>query len=570
MDILIVAGDSSAGLAITQSLGAAGYHCCLAGTSQRHPSFASRYPRLRDVHPDPMKHSQGFADWVIAMQCRHRFRLIIPPTEETMIPLAARRDHPDLEGVLALPPADAMAIGFDKEKVRLLGEEIGVRSPSNILASSPADLDDPRLDEWIRDAVVVKTTQSKVFKDGRAQEYQAQMFTGREQLNREVLALLASTPVQLQQWVPGRGVGIEVLARHGELVLVFAHERINEVPLTGGASSYRKSVTPAPALVEDSARLMRALSWHGVAMIEFRVDVETHRHWLIEINGRFWGSLPLATFAGADFPRALVEMLLEDRVPDERMPARTEVYARRFSRELAWLKHAIKHRNDDNPLLLKRPIPSALCEWARPLLGKETWDGARLADPGPITYEVATALSQEAMIIARKVRRQALLRVAGPTSKRRLRAAAKRGVKRVLVLCYGNICRSPYGGIRLQQLAGEDLEVSSAGFHDHIGRPSPDFIVEAAAARGLDVSEHRSRLATQDELDRADLIVLMDQRNHDLLAAMSDSALRKSVWLGALGDGGVEIDDPYDEPERASEVLAQIDEALEGLLAALA
>ncbi|MCK5799153.1 MAG: ATP-grasp domain-containing protein, partial [Deltaproteobacteria bacterium] len=467
------------------------------------------------------------------------------------------------------PSAEAMAIGFDKERVRRLGEELGVHSPANILATSPEDLNDPRLDVWIHDAVVVKTTRSKVFRDGQAQEYSARMFTDRDALNREVLALLPSTPVQLQQWVPGRGVGVEVLAYHGELVMTFAHERINEVPLTGGASSYRKSITPPQTLIDDAATLMRALAWHGVAMIEFRVDEASERHWLMEINGRFWGSLPLATYAGADFPRALVEMLLEDRLPQTRDPARVDVYARRFSREIAWFKHSLKHRHDDNPLLLKRSLGPALAEWLRPLAGKETWDGASFHDPLPIAYEVTTALGAEIAIVHRKLRRQALLRLAPHLSRHNLRRAKRRPVRKILTLCYGNICRSPYAAFRLAKLAGDGVHITSAGFHEREGRESPDFIIQGAARRGLDVSAHRSRRVTQDDLDSADLILFMDERNHDLLAQTKKSVLGKSVWLGTFGHSGVEIDDPYDEPERTDELLAQIDDALAGLLNAL-
>lgn len=566
MDILIVGGDSSAGLAIIQSLGAAGYACCLAGAGQKHPAFASRYPRLKAIHPDPMDDRDGFVRWVRDMQRQHGFRLIIPPTEETMIPLHEARDQPDLAGLLAIPPASAVEIAFDKERVRVLAAKLGVESPTNILAGDPEALRDPRLDEWLRDAVVVKTTQSKVWKDGRAQEYPAKMFRDRAALDAEVRELLASTPVQLQQWVPGRGVGVEVLARKGEIVLAFAHERINEVPLTGGASSYRKSVEPSPALLEDSAKLMRALDWHGVAMVEFRVDADSGRHWLMEINGRFWGSLPLATFAGADFPKALVELLLEDRTPTA-PPPRSDVYARRFTRELAWIKHSIKHRNDDNPLLLKRPIPTALAEWARVLTGRETWDGASIRDPGPIAYEVATAVGEELSIIGSKLRRQALLRWAAHATPSRL--AKRANARNVVVLCYGNICRSPYAGIRLQDLAGERLRVTSAGFHHKANRPSPDWLQAAAERRGIDLAAHRSRLVTQAELDEADLILLMDQKNYDALRKLDRKSAAKALWLGALGSEGVEIADPYDEPDTADDVLAQIDEALENLLTKL-
>ena len=58
---------------------------------------------------------------------------------------------------------------------------------------------------------------------------------------------------------------------------------------------------------------MRALRYTGVAMVEFKVNAKTGEFVLIEINGRFWGSLPLAVAAGANFPLWLYQMWVENR-----------------------------------------------------------------------------------------------------------------------------------------------------------------------------------------------------------------------------------------------------------------
>ena len=62
--------------------------------------------------------------------------------------------------------------------------------------------------------------------------------------------------------------------------------------MTGGASSYRESVALDARLLEDSVRLLQALRWTGLAMVEFKVGADGYH--LMEINGRVWGSLPLA------------------------------------------------------------------------------------------------------------------------------------------------------------------------------------------------------------------------------------------------------------------------------------
>jgi predicted ATP-grasp superfamily ATP-dependent carboligase len=65
---------------------------------------------------------------------------------------------------------------------------------------------------------------------------------------------------------------------------------------------------------EMAVELLRAMRWHGVAMVEFRLDERDGSPKLMEVNGRFWGSLPLAVASGVDFPFLLHTMLTEGDV----------------------------------------------------------------------------------------------------------------------------------------------------------------------------------------------------------------------------------------------------------------
>ena len=150
------------------------------------------------------------------------------------------------------------------------------------------------------------------------------------------------------------------------------------------------------------------------------------------------------------------------------------------------------------------------------------------------------------LLALRRARRTTLERLAGPP------------VRRVLVICYGNIYRSPFAAEYLKRHA-PNAEVRSAGFHSKVGRVSPPAHVAAAAARGIELAGHRSRLVERSDLDWADTIVLMDRRNFTHLdEARADPA--KLVWLGVLADGPVEIDDPYGRSEsEASRLLDRLE-----------
>jgi predicted ATP-grasp superfamily ATP-dependent carboligase len=406
MRLLLLDADSNEGRAIVQSLGARGHELCVAAKDRHHPAFASRYVTRAVVYPDPIVDKAAFQAWIVAFQREHRFALILPANECTLVPLHELRDVEVLRGVVAMPSAAAIEGVLDKENLRRLAVSLGVPTPDNLLVQRPEDLGDPRLDGWLADtAVVVKSVRSKVWGRKGAEELRAHLATSRAEVEAVTRRQLATTPVQLQRWVPGVGVGVELLAREGEIVLSFAHERIHELPLTGGGSSYRRAIPVPPALLEDSARLVRALGWHGVAMVEFRMDPGTGRYWLMEINGRFWGSLPLAIFAGADFPAALVAMLLDGELPGG-PPPRDDVYCRHVARDVAWIKAVLRNRGGGR-FLLTRPLGASLLEWGRVLTGKETWDGASLRDPGPLLHELYGTFVGELASAARSARRLA-------------------------------------------------------------------------------------------------------------------------------------------------------------------
>jgi protein-tyrosine-phosphatase/predicted ATP-grasp superfamily ATP-dependent carboligase len=562
--ILVLDADSNAGLAVLQSLGAAGYRCVLAAKDDRAPAFASRYVSETAFYPDPMKDAAAFQRWISDWVRTRDVSLIIPATECTLVPLHGMRDDVEVGKRVAMPSAESVDAALDKERLRALAAGLGVPVPASAYVTQASELTDARIGDWLSEGgAVVKTTKSKAWKGSTAVEFPTVIVGDRDALERAVLERVPYVPVQVQQWVPGRGLGVELLARHGEIVLSIAHERLHEVPLTGGGSSYRRTIPMPPELYADAQRLMRALRYQGVAMVEFRGDPATGRHWLMEINVRFWGSLPLAIFAGADFPRALVAMLLHGTLPNG-PPPRTHVYARKIERDVNWIKLILKRRGNFSPYELTQPLGKSLLEWGRVFTGREAWDGANLRDPGPFLREVQHVFGKELSAALGKARCVAIQKAARRSSLERARGFGD--ARRVLFLCYGNICRSAYAACRVRASNGVAREVRSAGFHPKSERTTPDDFQRVAKLRGVDLADHRSSRVSLDDLDWAELVVLMDQRNYDLLRELDPKSLRKIIWLGALDGKQIEIDDPYGEtPERAREILERIDAFLERL-----
>jgi len=160
--------------------------------------------------------------------------------------------------------------------------------------------------------------------------------------------------------------------------------------------------------------------------------------------------------------------------------------------------------------------------------------------------------------LRRRWRARKALAAARESSRSRLQQG---NVKRVLVICYGNIYRSPFTGTYLRNHLPADIEVRTSGFHRTVGRPSPPRHVTMSQARNIDLSAHRSSKVTIEDVRWADIVVLMDRHNWGALDDLgADHA--KLVWLGAFGSGDIEIADPYElDDAHAQRVLDQMEQA---------
>jgi protein-tyrosine-phosphatase len=120
----------------------------------------------------------------------------------------------------------------------------------------------------------------------------------------------------------------------------------------------------------------------------------------------------------------------------------------------------------------------------------------------------------------------------------------------VLVVCHGNICRSPFAAARLASwLAPAGVRVGSAGFI-RPNRACPPEAVTAAARRGVDLAAHRSHLLTADTARRADLIVVMDPAQGRAIRDCFGRPLRDILVLGDVDPAPLAartIQDPVDQ-----------------------
>jgi protein-tyrosine phosphatase len=140
---------------------------------------------------------------------------------------------------------------------------------------------------------------------------------------------------------------------------------------------------------------------------------------------------------------------------------------------------------------------------------------------------------------------------------------------RILMVCVGNICRSPMAEVLLRaRLAGRPRApvIESAGIAALVGKPADPMAIELMRAQGIDLTGHRARQLTPELIRSFDLILVMENGHQHAVEGILPAARGRVFPLGKWG--GFEVPDPYRKDRAAFEHAAKlIDEGLASLQA---
>jgi len=314
MPVLVTDGDQRATLAVVRSLGRRGIPVVVGAERSGSLAASSRYASGEWVHPSPMTDPSGFQESLRVRLRANPSGILLPMTEVACLLLAEMAGDVPPSLRLALPDPEAFSLASDKGELLHLAERLGVPIPRTVF---PGDVQQGV--ESARELtypVVLKPRRSRVRMPEGWLQGSVQYAHSPTELADKLRAAPKGQPLPLvQERVVGPGAGAFALFSRGEPKALFAHRRLREKPPSGGVSVLRESVRIEGPLREHACRLLSALRWHGVAMVEFKIEEATGIPRLMEINPRFWGSLQLSIDAGVDFPYLLYRVLSGDDPP---------------------------------------------------------------------------------------------------------------------------------------------------------------------------------------------------------------------------------------------------------------
>jgi protein-tyrosine-phosphatase/predicted ATP-grasp superfamily ATP-dependent carboligase len=493
-------------------------------------------------------------------------RWVVPTSDSSLQLVCAAYQELSRSCAVGCPPPAIVQRVLDKAITLATAERCGIPVPTSVTIARATELESALA--TMRFPIIAKPADKS---RRSSHDFKTRTFTNADEL-RSAFATQArfGEGLLFQSYHHGQGVGIELLLSEGNVVTSFQHRRLSENPPSGGVAVVAISEAVDATLLDHATRLLRALEWDGLAMVEFRHDAATGETALMEVNGRLWGSLPLNTAAGVDFP--LYAWQLSQGIapaPPESYPVGLRV--RWTAGALERAGHAFAEMPEDR-ISFRNALGQLIADFA-PGTRSAVWSWR---DPRPAVQEVLHVLSRwvkDAVkwglraIIPRSllgiIRDSRLLPVERRRTYVQRRVLRMAGINRAVVLprpiasvlfvCHGNIMRSAAaaGFLReeLRSAGITNVRVASAGTHAHDGRPADARAQDAARQLGLSLRDHGAAKLTSKMVAEHDVIFAMDELNYVNIATTFPESRPKLLLFGGMNATGTyrahEIADPY-------------------------
>lgn len=319
--LVLDAGERSA-LEFIRSLGKKGIEVTAADSSKLTTGQLSKYTKKRLIYPSPEKSWSKFIKFITKFLTKNVYDLLIPITEFTTTIISYHKKELENYTIVATPDYSMYLKTDDKVETLKIAQKYKIPYPKTFFIKDVAEINEicnniiypavikpRRKTYWHNDEAKVSKVTGKNYartpKDLMI-KYEKLLLDQKELQDLERLPFI-------QEYVQGTTYGVEALLKDGQPKAFFMHKRLAEYPITGGASTLRES-TYHPQIMKTGLYTLQTFNWHGLAMVELKLDPRDETPKLIEINGRPWGSLPLAITAGVDFPYLLYKMLTEGNI----------------------------------------------------------------------------------------------------------------------------------------------------------------------------------------------------------------------------------------------------------------
>lgn len=307
IDVLLTNGWDRIAYNILRGLRKEGLNIAFGTDKYLGMGYYSKYSSARFIHHNYKKSEELFIEDVISAISKYNPTVYIPTGEE-IFAVSRNLKKIEITGVkLLVSDINTLESLNNKVSSFKIVNRAGVPTPETIVPQNSNDI--YSFIQSVKLPVIIKKGWS------RSSEAVAKLDeTNIDEFEKILLKLnLNYGEFIVQKFVEGNTYGVSLLMNRGKTKAIFTHKRLREKIISGGPSTLR--ISTRNLLLEDYAvKILESVKYHGVAMVEFKLNEQTGEAWFIEVNPRFWGSVGLAINSGVNFPYLLYKMALEGDV----------------------------------------------------------------------------------------------------------------------------------------------------------------------------------------------------------------------------------------------------------------
>lgn len=307
--MLVLDGDSQASLCVVSSLGSRGVDVTVGAAAENSIGRYSRYVDREFVYPAPSTRPVAFADELFDFLTRTDHFAVFPTRDDTTTVVSRNKQRlADTGTHVGVEDWERFQRVADKARTFEFATDLDVPTPETHAPASLADVE--AIADDVTYPVIVKS-RSKHVADSHGRLYThevgsndyagspADLLETYERLHNASDGTRNEPPL-VQECIPGQTTTTVGLAREGELLAHFQERRLRTTPASGGSSTLIRGFRDDTMLAYARA-VVAEIGWTGPIQVEFMWTPDGE-FYLVEVNGRYWGSLPLAVASGVDVP----------------------------------------------------------------------------------------------------------------------------------------------------------------------------------------------------------------------------------------------------------------------------
>ncbi len=374
--LLFLDADLRSTLSLIRSIGELDqFNIILAGQSRFDLCRFSKFSNRFYIYYPPHKNHTAFIENLQQIIKNIKPDYIVPCSDRTLYSIYSSSIYDEIKPILLAPNKEEYLYAFDKRRMNHLINSCGIKIIDEISVQ----------DDIL--PIVIKPRQSKyIINNQLINGYRKIVFSKEDfTLALEEIKKFDDAPL-IQKQIKGKGYGIFIAAKEGKIFSSFAHERIREVPLSGGFSTFRRSIGVDSQLLQAISKIVRTLKWTGIMMVEFKGTFEGDIRFM-EVNGRPWGSIDLAVTAGVDFPKMLIDLYIYQLSYEELRKKYNVSYVHNYYSRwiIGEIKYLLSLLSTRLPIKKKFKMLQQLIFYKSPLISYDTY---RTSDPMPFIMEV--------------------------------------------------------------------------------------------------------------------------------------------------------------------------------------